>query len=411
MSQIVVLSAHTGLLDRRIVAQLNALAASARQVTLVTTPVTLEGSGLDDRVRVAMAPEGIGSRLSKQWMRRAYRSLPSGIRALRQVARHVFRGDTPPPPTSVLVRLARGMPADIIHCHDLETLPAAVAIRDMVAESLPGRRSPRIIYDTHELFPFQDPSWPYRRYWLRQERLHIKAADAIIAVNASVAEELARIHSVPRPVVLYNSFGGEVPRGTPDRRAARARLRVPEGSALPVVLFQGGLTWSRNLRNLVLAFEGLRNTAHLAILGGGPAEVGLRRLARSLPNVSFAPWVPPDALLEIVRGVELGVIPYRGDRCLNDRLCTPNKLFEFMEAGIPVCASDLPELRKIVRDCGIGDVFDMHSPTAIADAISETLFRAARKEFRGLDDPGHTAHLRWPAQERVLTELYTRLSV
>lgn len=414
MSRVLVLSAHRGMLDRRIVAQLNELAASGRQVTFVTTPVDLAGSGLAEAVHVVgleSAPDGGGVHAKPGLLKRAYRSLPLGARLLRRDVTYFLKPSQSPPDTAHLLSLAESLDADVIHCHDLETLPAAALVKNAIAKRT--GKTPKLIYDTHELFPFQEPSALFQRYWLKQERKLIHEADAIIAVNSSVADELVRLHKIPAPVVLYNSFGVTFPQDATARQDALRRLGVPPESKLPVVLFQGGLTWPRNLKNLVLAFESLKTTANLAILGGGPAEKGIRQLIaeRRLSNVSIASWVPPDELLGIVRCVEMGIIPYRGDRCLNDRFCTPNKLFEFMEAGIPICASDLPELRRIVRDCALGDVYDMSTPKAIAHAVTDCLARAKVDEFVGIRDGTRTEHLRWPAQARTLRALYDRLGV
>lgn len=414
MSRVLVLSAHRGMLDRRIVAQLNELSATGRQVTFVTTPVDLIGSGLLEAVRVVgleSVTEGSRGHLNPGLLKRAYRALPLGIRLLRRDVTYFLKPTQAPPDTAHLLSLAESLDADVIHCHDLETLPAAAIVKAAIAKRT--GKTPKLIYDTHELFPFQEPSGLFQRYWLAQERKLIHEADAIVAVNASVADELARLHKISAPVVLYNSFGVTFPKDATARQDAIRRLGVPPESTLPVVLFQGGLTWPRNLKNLVLAFESLKTTANLSILGGGPAEKGIRQLiaARKLSNVSIASWVPPDELLGIVRCVDMGIIPYRGDRCLNDRFCTPNKLFEFMEAGIPICASDLPELRRIVRECALGDVYDMSAPKAIAHAVADCLSRAKAGEFVGLRERMRTEHLRWPAQARTLRALYDRLGV
>ncbi|MBS0189849.1 MAG: glycosyltransferase [Phycisphaerales bacterium] len=425
MSSVLVISAHSGLLDRRIVAQLNELAASGRKVRFVTTPVQLDGSGLHPAVDVigrgADSPSSesgggaakTGSPIAADRigpLKRLYRMLPQPVRLLRRDAGYTLFPNRQPPHTRFLVEAAAGLDADAVHCHDLETLPAADALCAAIAVRTGVR--PKLIYDTHELFPFQEPSRSFQRYWTAIERRFIAGADAIIAVNSSIADELVRRYRVPAPAVLYNSFGVSLPDQNLTRAEALHRLGFAEEGP-PVVLFQGGFTWARNLRNLVLAFASLEQRARLALLGGGPAAPGLQSMIRNqgMRNVSIASWVRPDELLSIVRRVDMGIIPYRGDRCLNDRFCTPNKLFEFMEVGLPICSSDLPELRRIVRGCGIGEVYDMSDASSIAAAVTDCLEKVRSGAFTGLRDTARTEHLRWPAQARTLLGLYDRLGV
>jgi len=77
------------------------------------------------------------------------------------------------------------------------------------------------------------------------------------------------------------------------------------------------------------------------------------------------------------------VIPYQ-PTCLNNLYCTPNKLFEFIAAGLPILASDLPEIRTIVSGHGIGQLADLSSTDTIARAIDEFFADPARLEaWRG----------------------------
>jgi glycosyltransferase involved in cell wall biosynthesis len=120
-------------------------------------------------------------------------------------------------------------------------------------------------------------------------------------------------------------------------------------------------------------------------------------------------WLPPVELVGLIGAADLGVIPYSGRHSLNHRLCTPNKLFEFIEAGLPICANDLPELRRIVAGSGIGHVAPMESAADIANAIGDARARAERGCFP--PEAFERAGLRygWARQESELLGLYERL--
>jgi glycosyltransferase involved in cell wall biosynthesis len=68
----------------------------------------------------------------------------------------------------------------------------------------------------------------------------------------------------------------------------------------------------------------------------------------------------------------VGVIPYQ-DTCLNYRFCTPNKLFEFIAAALPVVASDLPEIARMIYEQGNGLVGNTADPASLAALIAKAL--------------------------------------
>ena len=95
-------------------------------------------------------------------------------------------------------------------------------------------------------------------------------------------------------------------------------------------------------------------------------------------NVFFAGWVDQSRLLGYTRHASCGVIPIQPET-LHLRYCTPNKLYEFLEARLPICASDMPELRRFVEASGIGAVYDLSRPSRSRkrSAISADGWRAA----------------------------------
>jgi glycosyltransferase involved in cell wall biosynthesis len=87
-------------------------------------------------------------------------------------------------------------------------------------------------------------------------------------------------------------------------------------------------------------------------------------------RVHFHPAVAQDQLLALSAAADGGVVPYQAN-CLNNFYCTPNKLFEFIAAGTPIVASDLPEIRNIVVGRGLGMVGDTSTPESFALLIDQ----------------------------------------
>ncbi|MFZ5866697.1 MAG: glycosyltransferase [Thermodesulfobacteriota bacterium] len=379
------LSAHRIQLDRRIVSEANALVASGRELTLVSVPTDMGGAVLDSRIRVVMpdrTDRSSGSGSIELLLSRLSRYLP-GPFFLRMTPREQF---------------------DVIHCHDLKTLPSAVAVKRKWSPDA------KLVYDSHELYPYQWENRGLQTYWSWLERRYIKEANLIITVNESIAGKLEELYRVKRPEVLYNSYGvfGE---NTPvTEKAFLEHFGAPEGGFK--VIFQGNLGLDRNLDNLTAAFGLLDESMKLFLLGTGPAEAALRRLIASndLRNVFIGPWVPQERLMAYLARADLGVIPYVGDSLLNNLYCTPNKLFEYIEAGVPICASDLPELRRVIRGQGIGEVYRMAGPEAIAAAIENCASRCLRGEFSEERFRAARDAYGWPRQEEKLLRLYDQLA-
>jgi glycosyltransferase involved in cell wall biosynthesis len=139
--------------------------------------------------------------------------------------------------------------------------------------------------------------------------------------------------------------------------------------------------------------------------------VTLTALARELAigdRVHVLPAVPVEALISWTSGADLGVSLLQ-DTCDNHRLALPNKVFEYLAAGIPVVTSDLPELRRLVLGHGLGWVAPPGDVAALCNALGTALAHSSDLELR---DRLLTAReqLRWTHEGERLTALYRSLS-
>ncbi len=404
VSRVLVLSAHETQLDRRIIAEVNTLAQSGRRVTLVSIPTAVPVGDLDDSVRLIMPAARSAIKTAAfshlvRWIPRPFYKFARGAwRCVCGFGRdglymNYFLGAAPPENY------------DTIHCHDLNTLPAAVELR--------RNRFPdaRLIYDSHELYPFQFEDRETQDRWSAIERRQITEADLVITVNESISKELARLYGIDRPEVLYNSYGSVRLRDPLEEADFLSHFKAGSGGLK--IVFQGTFTDERNLVNLVRAVRELGESVRLFLLGGGRMEGELKSLCRRerISNTFFGSWVPQRDLLRYVRHADLGIIPYRGDRTLNNRYCTPNKLFEYIEAEVPICASDLPELKRIIRGNRIGEVYAMDTAKSIVEAINDCRERLKRGEFTEANLRSAREKYSWRRQAEKLLSLYAGLGV
>jgi len=300
-------------------------------------------------------------------------------------------------------RLAREAPSDIYHGHDLNALPVAWWAR--------RRLGGRLVYDSHEIYTeVSSLTRTGRRAAAIVERFLIRRADAVITIHDTAADELSRRYGVARPTVVKNC-----PR-TPAGCARTTWLRDAAGlrDTDLIVLYQGGLTANRGLPNLVRAMRHLSESAKLVMLGWGPIEPELRALAADLDlldrRVFFVPGVPQKELLQWTAGADVGVIPYQAVG-LNNYFCMPNKLFEYMAAGVAIAASALPELTRIIEGNQVGLTFDPEDPESIGSAIAAILGDPSLRAR--MSDNARKAALvyNWENEEKNLLAVYAEMVV
>jgi glycosyltransferase involved in cell wall biosynthesis len=125
-------------------------------------------------------------------------------------------------------------------------------------------------------------------------------------------------------------------------------------------------------------------------------------------RVHFPAPVPDEQLVALTRAADVGVNPL--DRYGNGDVALPNKLFEYLHAGLPMVVSDSPQMAAFVRAHRLGEVANVDDPDAWAAAIRRVL--ADPIGYRG--DPTEREQLRhawsWEAQEAPLLDLYARLT-
>jgi len=298
-------------------------------------------------------------------------------------------------------RIVRISPSDIYHAHDLNTLPVAWWAK--------RRLGGKLVYDSHELYPETSTLGRFERCFARiVERLLINSCDSVITVNGSIADELVRRYRSRSPVVIKNC--PDMKPVSEPTELIRQKLGIEPKEA--IILYQGGFSPNRGLENLLLALHYLPEGS-LVFMGWGKLEDQLRSQAEEKgwlnKKVFLIPPVPQKELLAWTASADVGVIPYRAVG-LNNYYTLPNKLFEYIAAGIPVAASNFPELRKIVLGHQLGAVFNPEDPKDIARAIKYILSDPERYQ-RMKENARKAARIyNWENESKKLLALYAELT-
>jgi glycosyltransferase involved in cell wall biosynthesis len=300
-------------------------------------------------------------------------------------------------------RLAVRIDADIYHAHDLNTLlPAYLALR---------KSSAKLVYDSHELF-IEIQTWNKieKLFFKKLEQLFLKRTDLVITVNGSIADELQKRYKIDLPDVIINC-----PPPVTIRNNGDSPMILREAAAIPddgkLILYQGGFSLHRGLEELIEAFTLLSEDYYLVFMGYGKITDKLKALANKKglrQRVKFLPAVPLEDLLEYTSCADLGVIPYK-PVSLNNYYTSPNKLFEYINASIPVAASGLPELRKVINSYNIGFLFDPYKPKSIASAIENIMLDKERYLEMKANTRAAAKVYNWDNESKKLLDCYSIL--
>ena len=301
--------------------------------------------------------------------------------------------------------------ADVYHGHDLTGLGVAVAAR--------RRFGGKVVYDSHDLFVDAGSNArrprAVRRVLTELERRWYQKADVVVTVNQGLADELRRRYGSKPIAVVHNCVA--VSDSVPERTVGPLRRAIGIGAETPLILYHGGFTANRGLGVLINAMRqpGLEH-AHLALLGYGPMEDELRRVAAGSASggrVHVLPAVPPTELDGYVADADIAAMVNQ-PVSKNEILSTPNKLFESIAAGVPIVTSDFPMRRAIVldnEDGPLGAVCDPERPQSVAEAIRSLLTLPAH-ELAAMRDRARRAARRrwnWGREARTLIDAYTLL--
>jgi glycosyltransferase involved in cell wall biosynthesis len=292
-------------------------------------------------------------------------------------------------------RIGRSLDADVYLSNDLDTLVSGVLC------AYPSKKS---IHDAHELWIDQFVGMGvYPTILLKLfsaiEYAFLRHVNIVITVNDFIAQELERRYNIRRPQVILN-----VPKKASHSKKHSNTLS-PKNKK--IALYQGGYLPGRGLENLIRACEFLYGDVMLVMRGFGDIESKLRQLARPFKNCVFDPPVPPDKLVSSASSADVGIAIYLPIN-MNNYFASPNKLFEYIQAGVPIVASDLPFLRKIVAENEIGYLFDPRCPKDIARAINfatrDEILQVLRENVRRIRDK-----YCWENEQRKLIKLFNEL--
>jgi glycosyltransferase involved in cell wall biosynthesis len=296
--------------------------------------------------------------------------------------------------------------ADIYHFHDPELLAVGAVLK-----LLSGKP---VVYDVHENYP-EDiltkewiPAWlrkPFSALFRVAEETAARWMDGVVVVNECLAE---RFRGKSRVATVFNYSRLE--------SAAQPQHGANSAEQRPVryFVYAGRISDDRGLHECAQALARLEDSdVELLCAGriGHVAEEGFRALLEGQHPQSrfkYLGLLPYEAIPPLLQDALAGLLCFRPTP--NNVLGTPNKLFEYMSASIPVIASDFPFIREVVSEAGCGILVRAEDVDEIASAMERIL-----QDPEGADRMGRNGlqavqnRFNWETEEKKLLALYDGL--
>ena len=288
---------------------------------------------------------------------------------------------------------------DIYHANDLDTLLA-----NYLAAII--RKKP-IVYDSHEYFtgvPEIQNKKLVKKVWLTIEQFIFPKLKHIITVNQSIAQlykeeynkDLQILRNVPNK---FNTL----------KLKSKSELNIVEDK--DIIITQGaGININRGIEELVEAMQYLNNV-NLIIIGDGDVIPQLKKRVLELKlenSVIFKGRMPYNEMMQYTQHANLGITIDK-DTNTNYKYSLPNKLFDFIHAGIPILASKIIEVEKIIKRYQIGLFINNHEPTHIANQIKYALDNKELISEWKSNTTLASKELNWEIEENTLKDLYKKI--
>jgi glycosyltransferase involved in cell wall biosynthesis len=294
--------------------------------------------------------------------------------------------------------------ADIYNPRDAEPL--------FVAHLAAFLRRAKVVYDSDELCLDRNKPVTSKKWWRftmrHYEGFFARRSAAVITTDYGRADKLVERYGIVPPVVALNVpdvFNTLDPDVTFRQHAL--------GDRKYLLLYQGVLIENRGIPEMIRAMRSLPE-CRLALVGYGHREDEYKRLVHdeSLEDaVEFFDAVPFEQLMRYTTAADIGVIPLIPS-CLSYVYAAPNKLFEYMMAGLPVVVTDLPDMASVVTEERIGTLIETPvTPEHIAAAVHALIEgNESLTERGGRARAAALERYNWTVEKHKLLEVYERVA-
>ncbi len=285
----------------------------------------------------------------------------------------------------------------VVHCHDTLVLPIGIIARLFTRA--------RVIYDAHELESNkngQSKIYSVGTYIL--EYVCYPFVYLLISVSPSIIDWYNEKLGPKKSLLILNSphINNEFKINDgikTDGKYFHNKYNISQESL--VFIYLGALAPGRGIELLLEAFEGGKIKSHIVFMGFGILKDSIVEKSNICENIHYHESVAHDEVVALVKHASVGLCVLQ-NISLSDYYCLPNKLFEYVFSGIPVLATNFPDISKIIDEYKLGKYCNFNLNEVIA-SINELELYPPQKITTDLSS------LSWEAQAAKLINAYKEL--
>lgn len=282
---------------------------------------------------------------------------------------------------------------DVIHCHDVIVLPLACIVK-LVSKS-------KLIYDAHELESNRNAITPLQGFLTKTfEKCLWSFVNHLIVVSDSIGIWYNENIGSKKYSVILNS---PVVKTCEEKDEDYLRSKFKISPEKKVFIYVGILGHGRGIDLILNTFTQKERSSSVVFLGFGELVDEIKSLSNRYDNIFYHEAVKHDEVVSVASSADYGFCLIQ-NVSLSDYLCLPNKLFEYCFAGVPVVASNFPEIKKITTKYNLGFCVDLE-----LESIKNMITSLENLKDRPVIDKKALEDLSWDAQAQKLEKLYREL--
>lgn len=288
---------------------------------------------------------------------------------------------------------------DALYANDLDCLLPNFLVHKI-------KRIP-LIYDSHEYFtevPELQKNSFAKKTWLYLEKQLFPHLQNVITVCDSIANIYSQKYKIP--IIVIRNLPTRKEKSNSD---LKEKLGIPKEKK--IILYQGAINIDRGLEEAIESMIYL-NDFFLLIVGDGDILEELKQKTKQLnlyDRILFTGRIALENLIDYTSIADLG-ISLEKDSNLNYKFCLPNKLFDYIQAEVPVLASPLEEIKKIIEIYQVGECISSHKPKEIAMHIQNMLNDDIKYSYYIENEKKAKKILCWEEEKKKLENIIIHLN-
>ena len=287
---------------------------------------------------------------------------------------------------------------DMLAANDLDTLLPNYLISKI--------KNIKLVYDSHEYFtgvPELENRTFTKWIWKSIERWILPNLKYAYTVNNSIANLYKQEYNIDMRVIRNIPILSV-------NHSSKSRLELGLLVDKKIILYQGaGINIDRGVEEAVQAMQYIDNAIFL-IVGSGDVIDKLKTISIKLElqnKIKFISKLPFEELRQYTRVADIALTLDK-DTNVNYRFSLPNKLFDYIHAGVPILASPLIEVKKIIETYRVGTLIQNHDPKHIAEKINEMLSNEGQLKEWKINCKKAAEELCWQKEEKELLEIFNQ---